>query len=155
MARPSPSSPPGKRKIPVLDIFVVVIGVLAIMGYNRMTIARLARSIPNVNSQVVGEWKSTRGPEHLVFRADNSVSLTTPAKPPAEGGTAEAAQETSGPAPVPGKYQLAQSGKIYVQLMNGQKYTTTISPQNPDRFDLIDAQTDGVTTYERVKQPQP
>ena len=153
--KPSSRTPPsGKRKLPALEIFVVVLGVLAIMGYNRMTIARLARTIPNVNSQVVGEWKSTRGPEHLVFRDDKSVSLTVPAPAPADGSAGATAPETAGPAPVPGKYQLAQGGKIFVQLMNGNKYSTTISPQAPDRFDLIDARTDGVTTYERVKDPQ-
>jgi hypothetical protein len=151
----APPSPAGKRKIPVLEAVVVIIGVLAIMGYNRMTIARLARTIPNVNSQVVGEWKSSRGPEHLVFRADKSVSLTIPVSPPPEVSTAQAGSETSGPPPVPGKYQLAQGGKIYIELGNGQKFTTTITPQYPDRFDLIDAATEGVTTYERVKPPQP
>jgi hypothetical protein len=151
----APPSPAGKRKIPVLEAVVVIIGVIAIMGYNRMTIARLARTIPNANSQVVGEWKSSRGPEHLVFRADKSVSLTLPVSPPSEASTAQATPETSGPPPVPGKYQLAQGGKIYIELGNGQKFTTTISPQYPDRFDLIDATTEGVTTYERVKPPQP
>lgn len=150
MAAPSPA---GKRKFPVLEAIVVVVGFLAIMGYNRMTIARLSHTTPNVNSQILGEWKSTRGPEHLVFRADKSVSLTTPAKAQ-EGKGAQTAEETNGLA-VPGTYKLAQSGKIYVELMNGKKYTTTISPQNPDRFDLIDAATDGVTTFNRVQQPQP
>jgi hypothetical protein len=147
----APPSPAGKRKIPVLEIFVVVIGILAIMGYNRMTIARLARTVPNVNSQVIGEWKSARGPEHLTFRADKSVTLTLPAK--GADGLESQTGETSGPA-VPGRYQLGQAGRIYVELMNGKKYTTTISPQSPDRFDLIDASTDGVTTYERVKEPK-
>jgi hypothetical protein len=151
----APPSPTGKRKIPVLEMAVVVIGFLAIMGYNRMTIARLARTIPNVNSQVVGEWKSINGPEHLVFREDKSVSLTVPESRPAGGSTEQASPETAGPPSVPGKYVLAQGGKIYVELMNGKKYTTTISPQSPDRFDLIDARTDGVSTYVRLKEPQP
>jgi hypothetical protein len=151
MARPAPS---GKRKIPVLEIVVVVIGFLAIMGYNRIAISRLARTMPNVNSQVVGEWKSTRGPEHLTFRADKSVSMTIPASP-AEPNSAQTAPPTNGPAPVPGNYVLAQGGRIIVELMNGKKYSTTISPQSPDRFDLIDSATDGVTTFERLKQPQP
>lgn len=146
----SGNPPPGKKKTPVLEIFVVVLGVLAIMGYNRMTIARLARTIPNVNSEVVGEWKSTRGPEHLVFREDKSVTLFVPVPGEVSGSTGAASEAASSPA-VPGKYQIAQGGKIFVELMNGNKYSTTISPQARDRFDLIDARTDGVTTYERVK----
>ena len=68
MARPTP---PGKRtRISVLDAVVVIVvvigGVLAIIRYNWLAISRLAHSLPNVNSQIVGEWKSTRGPEHLV-----------------------------------------------------------------------------------------
>ncbi|MCI0600066.1 MAG: hypothetical protein L0Y60_11215 [Beijerinckiaceae bacterium] len=127
-------------------------GFIAIIGYNRINIARFQRSLPNVNDQVVGEWKSERGPEHLVFRTDESVSMLVPAHP-AETNAAEAAPDTNGPAPVTGKYKLAQAGKIYVQLMNGKKYTTTISPINPNRFDLIDSDTDGVTTYDRVSPP--
>ncbi|MCI0736978.1 MAG: hypothetical protein L0Y50_12040 [Beijerinckiaceae bacterium] len=156
----APSSPPGKRtsppgkrrRITLLEVVVVVGGFIAIIGYNRINIARFQRSLPNVNSQVVGEWKSENGPEHLVFRTDESVSMTAPAHP-AEANMAEAAPVTNDPAPVTGKYKLTSGGKIYVQLMNGRKYTTTISPINPNRFDLIDTDTDGVTTYDRVSPP--
>ncbi|MGH6838922.1 MAG: hypothetical protein ACREDT_08980 [Methylocella sp.] len=144
------STQPGKRtKIAALDIVIVIGGILGIMAFNRMSIARLQRSLPNANSQIVGEWTSTRGPEHLVFRADKSVSMIVPAKS-ADDSTAPAAPETNDPAPVTGKFLVAQGGKVAIQLMNGNKYTTTISPGNPNRFDLIDSATDGVTTYERV-----
>jgi len=183
MARPTlpgkRTTPPGKRaKISVLDVVIVIGGIIGIMAFNRMSIARLQRSLPNANNQIVGEWKSMRGPEHLVFRADKTVSMTIPASPaegnaapaapanPAEGNAvpaapanpaadnaAPAASETSGPAPVTGKYQVVQGGKVGIQLMNGNKYTTTISPGNPNRFDLIDSATDGVTTFERLPAP--
>lgn len=147
MARPSP---PGKRtKISVLDWVIVIGGVLGIMAFNRVSIARLQHSLPNANNQIVGEWISTRGPEHLFFRADKTVSMTIPAKP-AEDNALPANSETNSPAPVTGKYQIAEGGKVGIQLMNGHKYTTTISPGNLNRFDLIDSATDGVTTYERV-----
>jgi hypothetical protein len=144
------TTPPGTRaKIKVLDVVIVIGGIIGIMAFNRMNIARLQRSLPNANSQIVGEWKSTRGPEHLVFRADKSVSMTVPANPP-EDNAAPAAPETNGPAPVTGKYVVVQGGKLSIQLMNGTKYTTTISPGSPNRFDLIDSATEGVTTFERV-----
>ena len=147
MARPTL---PGKRtKISALDIVIVIGGIVGIMAFNRMSIARLQRSLPNANSQIVGEWTSTRGPEHLVFRADKTVSMTVPARPP-EDNAAPAAPETNGPAPVTGKYQPLQGGKVAIQLMNGNKYTTSISPTSPNRFDLIDSATEGVTTFERV-----
>src|SRR5580692_6998382 len=96
MARPTP---PGKRtRISVLDAVVVIGVVLAINGYNRLAISRLAHSLPNVNSQIVGEWKSTRGPEHLVFRTDKTVSMTVAANS-ARGNAAPAAPETGSPAP--------------------------------------------------------
>ncbi len=140
---------PGKRtRISVLDVVIVIGGILGIMAFNRLSIARLQRSLPNANSQIVGEWKSTRGPEHLVFRADKTVSMTVPANP-AEGNGAPAAPETNSPAPVTGKYMVVQGGKVSIQLMNGNKYTTTISPGSPNRFDLIDSATEGVTTFER------
>jgi len=146
----APPSPPGKRKrITLLEWIIVIGGVTLIIGYNRINLARLQRSIPNVNSKIVGEWKAERGPEHLLFRTDESVSMTVPG--PATGdNTAEAAADTSGPPPVTGKYKLTQGGRIYIQLMNGKKYSTTISPINPNRFDLIDSETDGVTTFDRV-----
>lgn len=147
MARPTL---PGKRtKISVLDWVIVIGGVLGIMAFNRASIARLQHSLPNANNQIVGEWTSTRGPEHLVFRADKTVSMTVPAKP-AEDNAAPANPETNSPAPVMGKYQIGQGGKVGIQLMNGHKYTTTINPGSLNRFDLIDSATDGVTTYERV-----
>jgi hypothetical protein len=156
---------PGKRtKISVLDVVIVIGGFVGIMAFNRMNIARLQRSLPNATNLIVGEWTSNRGPEHLVFRADKTVSMTVSANPaeahapaaPESGLEAPAAPET--PAPVTGKYQLAQGGKVIVHLMNGKNYTTTIgqaagpkSPEgNPNRFDLIDSATGGVTTFERV-----
>jgi hypothetical protein len=158
MARPT--LPKKRAKIQVLDVVIVIGGIIGIMAFNRMSIARLQRSLPNANNQIVGEWKSTRGPEHLVFRVDKTISMTVPASP-AEDNAAPAAPETNGPAPVTGKYQVMQGGKVAIQLMNGNKYTTTISagdpekkiPGNPNRFDLIDSATGGVTTFERLPAP--
>jgi hypothetical protein len=147
MARPT--QPRKRVKIKVLDVVIVIGGIVGIMAFNRMSIARLQRSLPNANSQIVGEWTSTRGPEHLVFRADKTVSMTVPANS-AEDNAASAAPETNGPAPVTGKYVVVQGGKLNIQLMNGNKYTTTISPGSPNRFDLIDSATEGVTTFERL-----
>jgi hypothetical protein len=144
----APPSPPGKRRrITLLEAIIVIGGFLAIIGYNRISIRRLQQSLPNVNSKIIGEWKSERGPEHLLFRTDDSVSMTVPAE---GANNAGATADASGPPPVTGKYKLYQTGKIYIQLMNGKKYHTTISPINPNRFDLIDAETDGVTTFDRV-----
>jgi hypothetical protein len=149
----APPSPPGKRRrITVLEAIIVIGGFTAIIGYNRINIARFQRSLPNVNSKIVGEWKAERGPEHLLFRTDESVSMTVPG-PPAGDNPADATANTNGPAPVTGKYKLTPGGKVYVRLLNGKKYTTTISPMNPNRFDLIDSDTDGVTTYDRVSTP--
>jgi hypothetical protein len=180
MARPTPSgkgtTPPKRTKIGTLDIIIVILGVVFIIGYNRLSIAKLQRSLPNANSQIIGEWKSTRGPEHLVFRADKSVSMiwlapvqsnATPAASPAEAPApaTPSASQTEGPAPAAetaapaapettaplvGKYQLSEAGKVFVDLSNGKRYSTIITPQNKNRFDLIDGYTDAVTTFERV-----
>ena len=185
MARPTPSgkgtTPPKRTKIGTLDIIIVILGVVFIIGYNRLSIAKLQRSIPNANNQIVGEWKSTRGPEHLVFRTDKSVSMIWPA--PAQSNAAPAASSAEVPAPAApsasqteapapagaaseaeaaapaapetaaplvGKYQLSEAGKVFVDLSNGKRYSTIITPQNKNRFDLIDGYTDAVTTFERV-----
>jgi hypothetical protein len=149
----APPSPPGKRRrITVLEAIVVIGGFIAIIGYNRINIARMQRALPNVNAKIIGEWKAERGQEHLVFRSDESVSMTVPG-PPSGENMAETTPNTIGPPPVTGKYKLTQGGRIYVQLMNGKNYNTTISPINPNRFDLIDSETEGVTTYDRVSTP--
>lgn len=175
MAQPTPpgkgTTPPKRTRIGTLDIIIVILGVVFIIGYNRLSIAKLQRSLPNANSQIVGEWKSTRGPEHLVFRADKSVSMIFPAPAPvapsatqtevpapaapapeAEAGAAPAAPETA--APLVGKYQLTEAGKVFLDLSNGKRYSTIITPQNKNRFDLIDGYTDAVTTFERVPQAE-
>src|SRR5208283_4589876 len=103
MARPAPSgkgtTPPGKRtRMGTLDILIVILGVVFIIGYNRLSIAKLQRSLPNANSQIVGEWKSTRGREHLVVRADKAGILTvSPA--PAQDNAAPAAPQTESAVP--------------------------------------------------------
>lgn len=179
MARPTPpgkrTTPPGNRtRIGTLDIIIVIVGIIGIIGFNRLSIARLQRSLPNANMQIVGEWKAQYGPEHLIFRPDKSVSLilmpaaaqAAPApavpQPPAPSQTeaaAPAVPDASGaaphvapvaPAPVTGNYQLTEGGKIYIKLSNGKNYTTIIKPDNKNRFDLIDSDTEGVTTYERL-----
>src|SRR3984893_15733845 len=106
MARPT--LPKKRARITVLDVVIVIGGIIGIMAFNRMSIARLQRSLPNANSQIVGEWKSTRGPEHLVFRADKTVSMIVPANPAEDNNAAPAAPETNGPAPVTGKYYVVQ-----------------------------------------------
>ncbi len=70
--------------------------------------------------------------------------------PEAEAGAAPAAPETA--APLVGKYQLTEAGKVFLDLSNGKRYSTIITPQNKNRFDLIDGYTDAVTTFERVPQ---
>ncbi len=62
MAQPTPpgkgTTPPKRTRIGTLDIIIVILGVVFIIGYNRLSIAKLQRSLPNANSQIVGEWKS-------------------------------------------------------------------------------------------------
>ena len=148
----------------------MIVGVVFIIGYNRLSIAKLQRSLPNANSQIVGEWKSTRGPEHLVFRADKTVSMIFRTRSGArQCGTSRSADGKCGAsrrarslerarhrrlrklaAPLVGKYQLTEAGKVYVQSLGWKKIHNDITPQNKNRFDLIDTYTDGVTTYERV-----
>src|SRR3984893_15676938 len=96
-----------------------------------------------------GNGRARAGRKPVVCGADKTVSMTVPANS-AEDNAASAAPETNGPAPVTGKYVVVQGGKLGIQLMNGNKYTTTISPGNQSRFDLIDSATEGVTTFERV-----
>lgn len=164
MARPTQ---PGKRGgISILDAVIVIGGVILIVAFNRVSISKLQRSLPNVNSQIVGEWKDTRGPERLIFRADKTIAVI-PAKaaepsapaaaPPESSQTASATEPVASPpatletaASETGKYQLVSGGTINILMETGQKYTTMLKPEAPNRLDLINVDTQGVTTYERV-----
>jgi hypothetical protein len=157
------STTPRKRGISLLDAIIVIGGVLLIVVFNRMSISKLQRSLPNVNSQIVGEWKATRGSERLIFRPDKTISVIdpspagapAPASPPLvqtpnAAEPAAPAAAPAAPAEQSGKYQLASTGSVYIQLDNGKKYVTTLKPETPNRFDLIDNATQGVSTFERV-----
>jgi len=52
-------------------------------------------------------------------------------------------------APLVGKYQLTEAGKVYVQLSDGKKYTTTIAPQTRTASILL-IHTPTGDNYERV-----
>ena len=135
-------------EISVLDWVIVIGGIVGIMAFNRMSIARLQRSLPNVNSQIVGEWTSTRaGTPCFSRRQDRQHDC------PCQSGGRHSGADCSGnkwSGAGTGQVPIVQGGKVGIQLMNGTKYTTTISLGNPNRFDLIYLATGGVTTYERV-----
>jgi hypothetical protein len=101
----------------------------------------------NLNTiSVVGEWQAQRKPWRIEFKPDNTIVSSTG---PSEPNSTQA--WTTGK----GKYKLDYFGTLWVTLEDGSVFMATPSPQMPNRFDLIEQATEGVTVFDRVTQPKP
>lgn len=131
--RPKQTEPLGATRREIIFVSLGVIAVIAVYGFAaRQSIHAAAK----VNVPIVGEWLSTGKPWRIVFREDRTMDMSFDT-------AAEPAQL------VAGSYRLDSTGWVKLKLENGKAYTTNLKSQTPDRFDLIDAETEGVTTFER------
>jgi hypothetical protein len=130
---------PLERILIALGLFGVVI--LVFMGVRTLTERVKLDAVP-----IAGEWQAQRESWRIEFKPDNTiVSSTGPSRP-------DASQPwTSGK----GKYKVDYFGTLWVTLGDGKVFKATLSPEMPNRFDLIEMATEGVTVFERVSQPQP
>jgi hypothetical protein len=134
-----------RQGVPVerILIFLSVVGVagLIFLGVRGLLSRVNFETIP-----VAGEWQSTTKPWRLTFRPDKTlVSSTGPSQ------SAASQEWTSGP----GTYSVDYFGTLWVKLKDGKIYRASLSPASPRRFDLIDADTEVVTVFERVSPPNP
>ena len=116
-------------------------GLLIFMGTRTLT-----ERVKLDTVSIVGEWQAQRQPWRIEFKPDNTiVSSTGPSRPDASQ------QWTSGK----GKYNLDYFGTLWVTLDDGKVFMATLSPQMPNRFDLIEQATEAVTVFERVSPSKP
>ena len=130
---------PLERILIAVSIFGVVL--LLYFGISILTERVKFSSVP-----VVGEWQAQRKPWRIEFKPDNTIiSSTGPSQPGA----------TPGGTPGSGKYKIDYFGTLWVTLADGKVFKATLSPEMPNRFDLIEMDTEDVTVFDRVTQPNP
>ena len=97
---------------------------------------------------LTGEWRAKDKPWRLEFRADKTVVSSKGASQPdaPQAWTSE-----------PGTYKVDYFGTLWVKLKNGGIYSAvlapppgTMAPPSPNRFDLIESETESVTVFNRT-----
>ena len=131
--------------IPLERILIVVsifgVAFLIFYGVRPLTERVVLDAVP-----IAGEWQALRNPWRIEFKPDNTlVSTNGPSQPNGQQARTSAK----------GTYRLDYFGTLWVNLDDGKVFTAIPSPQMPDRFDLIEQATEGVTVFERVSQPKP
>ncbi|WP_026606855.1 hypothetical protein [Methylocapsa acidiphila] len=119
------------------EIIFVVLGVIAVIAIYGLAAKQTIHAAPKVNVPIVGEWISTDKPWRIVFRQDRSLDM-------AFDTSAEPSQL------VAGSFQSDATGRVTLKLENGKGFKTDLKAQSPNRFDLIDVYSEGVTTFERA-----
>ncbi|WP_036257649.1 hypothetical protein [Methylocapsa aurea] len=146
------TSPPDKpaEVMPrgVLLTIVGVIGVTALYGFAQRTIDY---GVPKIDVPIVGEWRAEGKSWRMAFYADKSLEMNADSAQTASNETSGAQASLSGP----GKYWLGLNGKVAIKLRNGKVLNAVWKPISPNRFDLIDVDTEGVTTFDRVSEAAP
>lgn len=145
---------PGIVGVTRTELILVTLGVIAVIFIFGLGARQKINQVATVAVPIVGEWISSDKPLRLVFQADKSVLLTStqpaqlhPDETPSEAGSAGA----DAAATVTGAYALQPGGKVNIKLSNGSRYTLEWKAASPNRFDMIDAATEGVTTFDRAK----
>lgn len=125
---------------------IVIFGVIGVIGIVYLGARQIISAISFVKIPVVGEWRAASKPWRILFLPDKTVvSSTLPSQ------SAAAQTWTS----APGTYWVDYAGTLWVKLDTGESYTTTLSAETPNRFDLIDSRTESVTVFERAPAPTP
>lgn len=130
------------------ELVLVSIGVALVIGLYGFAARQQIKRIPTITVPIVGEWQASDKPLHLSFFPDKRVVLSSTSRSPSEEKESAAAITTI---TVPGIYAMGAGGTVGVKLDNGAKYTVEWKALTPNRFDLIDAETQGVTTFDKAK----
>jgi hypothetical protein len=146
---------PRKRSetgIPV-GVLIIVIGSVGIIGLVGLGAWSLMGMIKLETIPVTGEWQAKDKPWRLELRADKTVVSSTGSSQPgaSQAWTSE-----------PGSYRVDYFGTLWVKLKNGGLYSAVLAPPpgalapvNPNRFDLIQSETDAVTVFDRTSPISP
>ncbi|WOJ88908.1 hypothetical protein RZS28_13975 [Methylocapsa polymorpha] len=115
---------------------IVIFGVVGALGLIAMGARQLIGAVTIKTIPIVGEWQAAGKPWRIVFRPDKTIaSFSGPAQPGASGG---------------GVYSIDYFGTLWVKMDDGRTYTATLMAETPNRIDLIDSSSEGVTVLERA-----
>jgi len=117
---------------------IIIFGVVGALGLIAMGARQLIGAVTIKTIPIVGEWQAAGKPWRIVFRPDKTIaSFPGPAQPgaSASGG---------------GVYSIDYFGTLWVKLDDGKTYTATLMAETPNRIDLIDSSSEGVTVLERA-----
>lgn len=136
----SPLIRPNSKALPINRMIIIfgAVGILALigMGAKQLISAVAIKSIP-----VVGEWRAAGKSWRIVFRPDKTiVSFVGPSQPRAPDASPSGS----------GVYSVDYFGTLWIKLNDGATYTATLSLETPDRFDLVDSSSEGVTVFQRT-----
>jgi len=146
MSTPTETPKKAPRQGIPLERILLVLSIFGVAGLIFIGVRTLTERVKLDSVPIAGEWQALRNPWRIEFRPDKTiVSSNGPSQP----GAAQAS--TSGK----GNYKVDFFGTLWVTLDNGKVFSAALSPQMPDRFDLIESATEGVTVFERVAQPKP
>jgi hypothetical protein len=130
------------------ELMVVVSGVIVIvLVYGIGARQEIHKAATKIAVPIIGEWRAEDKPWQLTFNADKTVLSATSASPERKNSELSAAEASlSGP----GTYFLDSTGSVKIKMQNGRTYSTQLKEASPTRFDLIDGETDGVTTFDKA-----
>jgi hypothetical protein len=154
-AQSTQSKKPKITPVGITELVLVCVGVTLVILVFGMAARQKIREAPTIAVPIVGDWTSGEKPMRLAFQPDRTLVLTStsPSQLHPEPGATETSAPVGGPgAPVTGTYVVQPGGKIAIKLNNGARYIAEWKATSPNRFDLIDVATEGVTTFDREKQ---
>lgn len=126
---------PQRKGVPVERV-LAVLGVVGVIGLVLLGTRGLFSQITLTTIPMAGEWQSKDKPWHLIFRPDKTLISTF-----------DQSQQS-------GSYSVNYFGTLWVKLANGKIYSAELSPAAPNRFDLIEQDTEVPTPFERVQPLQ-
>ena len=119
--------------IPLERILIAlsIVGIVLLLFYGLRVLTERVKldTVP-----VAGDWQAQRQPWRMELKPDHTIA------------------SSDGPS---GKYKVDYFGTLWITLDNGKVFKATLNPEMPNRFDLIQMDTEGVTVFERVSQPKP
>lgn len=129
-----------RQGVPLERVIIALslVGIAALLFFG---ISTLAPRVKLSTVPVAGAWQALRQPWRMEFKPDNTIL--------SYNGSSQADVSNPGTAGK-GTYKVDYFGTLWVTLDNGKVFQSTLNPEMPNRFDLIQVDTQSVTVFNRV-----
>jgi hypothetical protein len=139
--------PDNPKEVTIKELIAVTLAVIAVIVLYGVAARQSIHKTATVNVPIVGEWLAEGKPWRIVFRPDRTVDMSS--TDPARSDSAEpSALEASHLGA--GAYSLQPGGTLKIQMKNGRTFSAEWKSISPNRFDLIEGDAEGVTTFDRA-----